>query len=157
MRPDKRQPDHTHPCGLTRLQIWQSTQRGHDARGIAQRARTAWRKAEKDFDAAVQTVGVIKQVERALAILRPDGELNDRQWAQEQLRTAPKPLGGPEWGKVRRLLSDERTLQYLDWLHEPLTAAVEDPLRRAACPFSQKTQTHFFSSVCELAITRSIS
>ena len=70
----------------------------------------------------------------ALAILRPDGELHDRQWAQEQWRMAPKPLGGPEWGKGRRLRSAERTLQYLDGLHEPLTAAVEDPLRREACP-----------------------
>ena len=113
--------------------VAQSKQRGRDARGVAQRARTAWRKAEKYFDAAVQTEVVIKQVEMALAIFRPDGELNDRQWAQEQLRTATKPLGGPEWGKVRRLLSDERTLHYLDWLHEQLTAAVEDPLRREAC------------------------
>ena len=63
---------------------------------------------------AVQTEGVIKWVETALAIFRPDGELNDRQWAQEQLREANKPLAGPEWGKVRRLLSDERTLHYLD-------------------------------------------
>jgi hypothetical protein len=42
-------------------------------------------------------------------------------------------LARPEWGKVRRLLSDERTLHYLDGLHEQLTAAVEDPLWREAC------------------------
>ena len=74
----------------------------------------AWRKAEQYFAEAVQTEGVIKRVEMALAIVRPDGELNDRRWAQEQLREANKPLAGPEWGKVRRLLSDERTLHYLD-------------------------------------------
>jgi len=113
--------------------VAQSKQRGRDARGVAQRARTAWRKAEQYFDAAVQTEGVIKRVEMALALFRPDGGLNDRQWAQEQLWTATKPLGGPEWNKVRRLLSDERTLHYLDWLHEQLTAAVEDPQWREAC------------------------
>jgi len=113
--------------------VAQSKQRGRDARGVAQHARAAWRKAEQYFDAAVQTEGVIKRVETALAIFRPDGGLNDRQWAQEQLRTATRPLGGPEWNKVRRLLSNERTLHYLDWLHEQLTAAVEDPLRREVC------------------------
>ena len=51
---------------------------------------------------------------------------------QEQLREATKPLAGPEWGKVRRLLSDERTLHDLEWLHEQLTEAVEDSLRREA-------------------------
>ena len=76
--------------------VAQSKQRGRDARGVVQRARTAWRKAEQYFDAAVQTEGVIKRVEMALALCRPDGGLNDRQWAQEQLCTATKPLGGPE-------------------------------------------------------------
>jgi hypothetical protein len=113
--------------------VAQSKQRGRDARGVAQHARTAWRKAEQSFDEAVQTEGVIKRVEMALVIFRPDGELNDRQWAQAQLQEATKPLTGPEWDKVRRLRSDERTLHYLDWLHAQLTEAVADALRREAC------------------------
>jgi hypothetical protein len=113
--------------------VAQSKQRGRDARGVAQQARRAWHKAERYFDEAVQTAGVVRRVALALAIFRPDGELNDRQWAQAQLQEATKPLTGPEWGKVRRLLSDERTLHYLDWLHAQLTEAVEDPLRREAC------------------------
>jgi hypothetical protein len=111
----------------------QSKQHGRDARGVAQQARRAWHKAERCFDEAVQTEGVVRRVALALAVLRPDGRLNDREWAQAQLREATKPLTGPEWGKVRRLLSDERTLQYLDWLHEQLAEAVEDPLWREAC------------------------
>ncbi len=75
----------------------------------------AWRKAERYFDEAVQTEGVVSRVAMALAVFRPDGQLNDRAWAQAQLQEATKPLTGPEWGKVRRLLSDERTLYYLDW------------------------------------------
>ena len=81
---------------------------------MAQQARRAWHKAERYFDEAVQTEGVVRRVALALAIFRPDGELNDRQWAQAQLQEATKSLTGPEWGKVRRLLSDERTLHYLD-------------------------------------------
>jgi hypothetical protein len=52
---------------------------------------------------------------------------------QAQLQEATKPLTGRDWGKVRRLLSDERTLHYLHWLHVQLTEAVEDALRREAC------------------------
>ena len=110
-----------------------SKQHGRDARGVAQHARRAWHKAERCFDEAVQTEGVVRRVAMALAVFRPDGQLNDRAWAQEQLREATKLLVAPEWGKVRRLLSDERTLYYLDWLHEQLAEAVEDPLWRAAC------------------------
>jgi hypothetical protein len=110
----------------------QSKQHGRDARGVAQQARRAWQKAERCFDEAVQTEGVVRQVALALAVFRPDGRLNDREWAQAQLREAIKPLVGPEWSKVRRLLRDERTLHYLDWLHEQLAEAVEDPLWREA-------------------------
>jgi hypothetical protein len=113
--------------------VAQSKQRGRDARGVAQQARRAWHKAERCFDEAVQTEGVVRRVAIALAVFRPDGGLNDRPWAQEQLREATKPLAGPEWGKVRRLLSDERTLHYLDWLHEQLTEAVKDPRQRETC------------------------
>jgi hypothetical protein len=95
---------------------------------VAQHARAAWRKAERYFAEAVQTEGVVSRVAMALAVFRPDGKLHDRAWAQAQLQEATKPLTGPEWGKVRRLLSDERTLYYLDWLHAQLAEAVEDPL-----------------------------
>jgi hypothetical protein len=73
-------------------------------------ARRAWPKAERCLDAAVQTAGVVRRVAMALAVLRPDGKLHDRVWAQEQWREATKLLVGPEWGTVRRLLSDERPL-----------------------------------------------
>ena len=66
--------------------VAQSKQRGRDARGVAQQARRAWHKAERYFDEAVQTEGVVRRVALALAIFRPDGELNDRQWAQAQLQ-----------------------------------------------------------------------
>jgi hypothetical protein len=112
---------------------------------VAQQARRAWQKAERCFDEAVQTAGVVLRVERALAVFRPDGGLNDRQWAQGQLREATKPLVGPEWGKVRRVRSDERTWPYLAWLHKPLTKAVEEPRRREACThlwYLREAMTH---------------
>lgn len=67
-----------------------SKQHGRDARGVAQHARRAWHKAERGFDEAVPTAGVVRRVAMALAVLRPDGKLNERAWAQEQWREATK-------------------------------------------------------------------
>ena len=112
--------------------VEQSTQRGRDARGVAPQAWRAWRKAEWLFDEAVQAESATARIETALAVFRPEGGLNDRQWAQGQLHAAMQLLTGPEWGKVRRLLSDARALKHLDWAQEQLIQAVEDPLWREA-------------------------
>src|SRR5581483_9518031 len=42
------------------------------------------------------------------------------------------PISGPRWAKVRRLLLDERSLTFLDRLHEDLAAAEPRPDVRAA-------------------------
>jgi hypothetical protein len=110
--------------------VAQSKQRGKDARGAAQQAWRAWRQAERVFDAAVLAEAAAERVEMALGLFRPEGSLNDRQWAQAQLHDAIAQLAGQEWGKTRRLLSDQRTLTHLDWVHEQLAQAVEEPLLR---------------------------
>jgi hypothetical protein len=110
--------------------VEQSKQRGRDARGVAQQAWRAWRHAERVFDEAVLAEAAAQQITVALGLFRPDGSLNDRQWAQGQLHAALAQLAGPAWGKTRRLLSDQRTLAYLDWVHEHLVQAVEDTLLR---------------------------
>jgi hypothetical protein len=68
----------------------------------------------------------------ALSVLRPDGQVNDRTWAQAQLQAAAQELTGPAWAKVRRQLQDQRALTFLDRLHEELAAAEADPQRREA-------------------------
>ena len=65
-----------------------------------------------------------------MAWLEPEGHLNCRAVAQAQLEEVLRELQGQPWSKVRRLLSDERTLSHLDWVHEPLQAAVSEPLLR---------------------------
>jgi hypothetical protein len=112
--------------------VTQTKQRGYDARGVARQAWGAWRKAERLFDEAVQAEAAIEQIETALAWVRPQGELNDRQWVQAHLHGATQRLAGPEWGKARRLLSDPRTLHPLDWVQESLAQAVAEPLLREA-------------------------
>jgi hypothetical protein len=68
----------------------------------------------------------------ALALFRPDGRLNDRAWAEGELRAAAAVLTGPRWAKVRRMLLDERALTFLDQLHVDLAAAEPCPQRREA-------------------------
>ena len=91
-------------------------QQGIDARGAAERARAAWGKAEHAFDEAVQVDAAVECIRAALAGGRPDGQLNDRAWAQAQLTDARGVLGGEAWSKVRRLLDDPRTLHHVDWM-----------------------------------------
>ena len=100
--------------------VEQSKQRGRDARGVTQQAWRAWHKAERLFDEAGQAESAAARIATALAVFRPEGGLNDRQGAQGQLHAAIQLLTGPEWGKVRRLLNDERTLKPLDWVQEQL-------------------------------------
>ena len=111
-------------------------QRGIDARGAAGHARAAWGKAERAFDEAVQVDTAAQGIQAALACVRPDGQRNDRAWAQAQaqaqITAALGALGGEAWGKVRRLLNDARPLHHLDWVHAQLEQAVSDPLLREA-------------------------
>ncbi len=105
---------------------------GYDTRGVARQAWCAWRKAERLFDEAVQAEAATQQIGTALVLFGPQGTLNDRQGVQGQLDDAMRLLAGPEWGKVRRLLCDQRTLHPLDWGHEQLAQAVAEPLLREA-------------------------
>jgi hypothetical protein len=112
--------------------VAQSKRRGQDARGVAQQAWRAWQKAERLFEEAVQAEAAAHRIETALAVFRPDGGLSDRQWAHTQLHDATALLIGQEWGKVRRFLNDQRTLNHLDWVHAQLDQVVAEPLLREA-------------------------
>ncbi len=109
-------------------QVKDAKRRGIDARGAAARARAAWGKAERAFDTAVQVEAAVERIKAALALCRPDGQLNDRAWAQQQITEALGELAGDAWSKARRVLHDVRTLNHLDWMHDQLAQAVPDPL-----------------------------
>jgi len=112
----------------TDQQVARAKRRGIDARAAAGRARAAWRKAERAFGEAVQAAAALEWIKAAFALFRPDGQLNDRAWAQQQIMEAMDALVGEEWGKVRRLWHDPRTLNHGDWLHVQRAQAVPDPL-----------------------------
>src|SRR5215472_6299566 len=105
---------------------------GRDPRGVSGVAGRAWHKAERLFDQAVNAQEAVQQIAAALAWFDAQGRLSCRQTAQAQLDEASQQLHGDCWSKVKRLLSDERTLRHLDRLHEHLTSAVPEPVLRDA-------------------------
>jgi hypothetical protein len=95
-------------------------------------AEAAWAAAEAAFDAAEAVEAAWRRGCAALEVWRPDGRLNDRVWATAELQAAAAGLPGARWAKVRRMLLDERTLTFLDRLHEGLAAAEPCAKRREA-------------------------
>ena len=90
----------------------------------------AWAKAVALFAEACRKEKAWQRAVAALGVLRPDGQLNDRAWAGQELRAAAAELTGPLWAKVRRQLQDERALTFLDRMHEALAKAEACPERR---------------------------
>ena len=105
---------------------------GRDPRGVSGVAGRAWRKAERLVDQAGNAQEAVQQIAAALSWFDAQGRLYCRQTAQAQLDEASQQLQGAWWNKVKRLLSDERTLRHLDRLSAHLTAAVSEPVLRDA-------------------------
>ena len=101
---------------------------GGDPRGVASHAARAWRQAEQSFDEAVQSEGLVKQVEAALCWFDASGRLLSRSEAREQLDQASAQLIGSQWSKVQRLLKDDRTLSHLDRLKMQLAEVAPEPM-----------------------------
>jgi hypothetical protein len=103
---------------------------GQDSRGVADAARWAWAKAEAAFGQYERSEAGWRFAHGALAVLRPDGRLNDSAWARERIALALAALSGREWSKGRGLLQAEETLTFLDRRHRQLREAVPgDQLR----------------------------
>jgi hypothetical protein len=91
---------------------------GCDARrGPAQRARAAWKKVETAFRQYERGKAAWDRAEAALGLFRPDGQLNDRSWAQEQVAAALPGFSGSDWSKVRGFLQAPQSFTFLDRLH----------------------------------------
>ena len=115
---------------LASRRVEQSRRQGQDARGVAGAAGRAWKQAEAAFADYERSEAGWKVAHGALAVFGPDGRLNDRDWASEQIALALPVLSGREWSKVRGLLQAEGALTFLDRLHRQLREAVpEDSLR----------------------------
>ena len=97
--------------------------RGGDRRGVSAAAAQAWKQVEPAMERYNRGERAWKRIETAFEIFRLDGRLNDRTWAAGEIAAAVKELDGPEWGKLRRVLADRRSLTFLGRLHRKLVAA----------------------------------
>ena len=104
--------------------VEQAQRQGQDARGVAVAARSAWKKAEAAFEQYERSEAGWKMAHGALSVFRPEGHLNDRAWAEQQIALALPLLSGREWSKVRGFLQAKETLTFLDRLHRQLRVAV---------------------------------
>lgn len=95
---------------------------GVDGRKFSQaKVNKAWAKAILEFEKACREEQAWQRACAALAVWRPDGQLNDRTGAEAELAQAVAELTGPLWAKVCRQLKDVRTLTFLDRMHQELT------------------------------------
>src|SRR5918993_3040778 len=94
-----------------------------DTRGVATAAASAWKEAEAAFARYEAAEAGWARARSALRVFRPDGQLNDRSWAQQQIATVWPHLSGRHWSKVCGFLQAEPTLTFLDRLHRQLQEA----------------------------------
>jgi hypothetical protein len=106
--------------------------RAKDRRGKAARAQAAWREVEWWWSFYERRAAAWDRAKAALATFRPDGQLNDRAWAESEIAAACRALPGPLWRKARGMLTDRRALTFLDRLHRRLATAEPRPELRAA-------------------------
>jgi hypothetical protein len=92
----------------------------------------AWEQATAAFETAQRKEKAWQRAVAALALFRPDHPLNTRAWAEAEIQAAVLELDGPRWAKVRRMLSDERALVFLDRLEEEMRLAEPCAERRTA-------------------------
>ena len=107
-------------------------QKGRDGRGPAVRARLAWKRAARAMDWYDGRAVAWQQVRQALLLLRPDGQLNDRARAEQEIAAACGGLPGRPWKKVRAFLKDRRTLTFLDRTQRQMALAEPRTELRAA-------------------------
>jgi hypothetical protein len=111
--------------------VKQLQRQGQDSRGAAIAARHAWKKAETAFAQYERSEAGWKIAHAALGVFRPDGLLNDRAWAEQQIARALPLLSGREWSKVRNFLQAPEALTFLDRLHRQMCEAVPEESLRA--------------------------
>ena len=104
-------------------QVERDKQQGIDARGSAAVARSAWSKAMEALEQVERLESAWGRCRAAFELFRSDGQLNDRVWAEAEIMAGVRELTGPEWRKVRNLLTDRRSLAFLDRMHQRLVAA----------------------------------
>lgn len=104
-------------------EVERDKKQGVDARGSASTAHAAWSRAIAALERVERLELAWGRCRAAFELFRPDGPLNDRVWAEAEIKAGVSELTGPEWRKVRNYLTDRRSLAFLDRMHQRLAAA----------------------------------
>jgi hypothetical protein len=103
--------------------VQEAWRHGGDRRGFGGAAAKAWKRVERCMEQYDGLERAWQRAAAALELFRPDGRLNDRAWAEQEIAAAVKGLSGPECAKLRRALTDPRSLTFLERLHRQLALA----------------------------------
>ncbi len=101
-------------------QLRRARRAGIHAGPAAGTASRAWAKVVKSFARYEAIEAAWKHAALALAVFRPDGQLNDRAWAQAQVAPALAALVGRAWGRVVNHLRTPESFTFLDRMHDAL-------------------------------------
>jgi hypothetical protein len=101
-------------------EVTRTKKRGVHAWGAAAVARAAWSKVTTALEEFDRLAAPWHRCRKAFDLFRPDGQLNDRQWAESEIKAGLKELTGQQWQKVRNFLTDPRSLAFFDCMHERL-------------------------------------
>ena len=102
------------------IQVSQAKRRGIDARGVAQTAAGAWRRAVEALHDVERQEAAWGRARRALDLFDGSGRLNTRHRALTEIVASLPDLSGAEWSRVRNFLSDPRSTAFLDRMHGQL-------------------------------------
>jgi hypothetical protein len=94
--------------------VEQSPRPGQDGRGAAVAARSAWKKAEAALAEDERSQAGWKMAHGALSGFGPEGQLNDRARAEQQIALALPLWSGREWSQVGNFLPTRESLTLLD-------------------------------------------
>jgi len=86
----------------------------------ARQAGRLWVKVVNSFEHYETIEAAWKHAAAALAVFRPDGQLNDRAWAEAQVADALPALVGRAWVKVVNHLRTPESFTFLDRMHAAL-------------------------------------
>ena len=94
--------------------------RGQYASKPAGAARSAWARVATSMQRHDAALAAWQEAKAALELFCPDGRLNDRAWAEAQVRQALPALAGNAWTTLRHLLQSRQAFTFLDRLHAEL-------------------------------------
>lgn len=96
--------------------------RGEHANRPAATARAAWNAVERSMSRHDSARDAWRHARAAFEPLRPDGRLNNREWAETRIAEALPALAGDPFSTLRGLLGKPDALAFLDRLHRRLNA-----------------------------------